>query len=117
MADTVVTADASGVEELLDKGGELLNAGNLNEARELLEKAYKLTPKDSKAQNLLGLTYFKMGVFDRASEIYEALVRDNPVDPTLRVNLGLVYLKLGALARATREFETSVDLAPDHKKA
>ncbi|MGC4116437.1 MAG: tetratricopeptide repeat protein [Myxococcales bacterium] len=110
-------ADATGVDELLDKGGELLNAGNLAEARELLEKAYKLAPKDSKAQNLLGLTYFKMGIFDSASEVYEALVRDNPVDPTLRVNLGLVYLKLSALARATREFETAVDLAPDHKKA
>lgn len=117
MADTVVTADASAADELLEKGGELLNAGNLAEARELLEKAYKLAPKDSKAQNFLGLTYFKMGIFDRASEIYEALVRDNPVDPTLRVNLGLVYLKQGALARATREFETAVDLAPDHKKA
>ncbi len=119
MADTdrLATADAAAVDELLDKGGELLNAGNIAEARELLEKAYKLAPKDSKAQNLLGLTYFKLGIFDSASEIYEALVRDNPVDPTLRVNLGLVYLKLGALARATREFETAVDLAPDHKKA
>ncbi|HEY3449397.1 MAG TPA: tetratricopeptide repeat protein [Myxococcales bacterium] len=115
--DRLSTADAGAVEELLDKGGELLNTGNLAEARELLEKAYKLAPKDSKAQNLLGLTYFKLGIFDSASEVYEALVSDNPVDPTLRVNLGLVYLKLGALARATREFETAVDLAPDHKKA
>ena len=102
---------------LLDKGGELLNGGSVVEARDLLERAYALQPKDSKAQNLLGLTYFKLGIFDRASEIYEALVRDNPVDPTLRVNLGLVYLKLNALGRATREFETAVDLAPDHKKA
>jgi tetratricopeptide (TPR) repeat protein len=101
----------------LYKGGELLSAGNIEQAREVLEKAFKLQPKNAKAQNLLGLTYFKLGAFDRAAEIYELLVRDNPVDPTLRVNLGLVYLKQNALQRATREFETAVDLAPDHKKA
>ncbi len=101
----------------LAKGGELLSSGKTSEAKDVLEKAYKLQPKNQKAQNLLGLAYFKQGTFERAAEIYEALVRDNPVDPTLRVNLGLVYLKTNALQRATREFETAVDLAPDHKKA
>lgn len=117
----VADADDGTVDEVflehLRGGGELLEAGRFAEAREVLEKAYKLQPKNGKAQNLLGLTYFKLGVHDRAAEVYEALVRDNPVDPTLRVNLGLVYLKLNALQRATREFETAVDLAPDHKKA
>ena len=75
------------------------------------------SPKNEKAQNLLGLTYFKLGLFDRAAEIYELLVRDNPVDPTLRVNLGLVYLKTNALSARVREFETATDLAPEHKKA
>src|SRR3990172_9024286 len=76
----------------LFRGGELLTGGLVDQAREALEKAYALQPKNPKAQNLLGLTYFKLGVFDKAAEIYEILVRDNPVDPTLRVNLGLVYL-------------------------
>ncbi|MBX5480230.1 MAG: tetratricopeptide repeat protein [Myxococcaceae bacterium] len=101
----------------LYKGGELLAAGKVIEAKDYLEKAFKLQPKNEKGQNLLGLTYFKLGLFDRAAEIYEALVRDNPVDATLRVNLGLVYLKTNQLQRAIREFETAVDLAPDHKKA
>ncbi len=101
----------------LYKGGELLAAGKVIEAKDYLERAYELQPKNEKGQNLLGLAYFKLGLFDRAAEIYEALVRENPVDPTLRVNLGLVYLKTNAMARAIREFETSCDLAPDHKKA
>ncbi len=101
----------------LYRGGELLSGGRVEEARGPLERAYELHPKNPKAQNLLGLTYFKLGVFDKAAEIYEILVRDNPSDPTLRVNLGLVYLKQNALSRATREFETAVDLSPDHKKA
>ncbi|WP_224245688.1 tetratricopeptide repeat protein [Hyalangium gracile] len=103
--------------QLLYRGGELLAAGKVIEAKDFLERAHKMQPKHEKGQNLLGLAYFKLGLFDRAAELYEMLVRDNPVDPTLRVNLGLVYLKTNALQRAVREFEVAVDLAPDHKKA
>ncbi len=101
----------------LYKGGELLAAGKVTEAKDHLERAYQLHPKNEKAQNLLGLTYFKLGLFERASEIYELLVNDNPADPTLRVNLGLVYLKTNNLMRSVREFETATDLEPGHKKA
>lgn len=104
-------------ERLLAKGGELLAQGKVIEAKDHLEKAYALDPRNEKGQNLLGLSYFKLGLFDRASEIYEVLVRENPADHTLRVNLGLVYLKTNALQRAIREFETATDLAPEHKKA
>ncbi|MFT3709170.1 MAG: tetratricopeptide repeat protein [Archangium sp.] len=101
----------------LYKGGELLASGKIVEAREHLEKAHGLAPKNEKAQNLLGLTYFKLGLFDRASEVYERLVNENPVDATLRVNLGLVYLKTNNLERCIKEFETATDLEPTHKKA
>jgi uncharacterized protein (AIM24 family) len=102
---------------LLYRGGELLQAGQLEDARAQLEAAYQLQPDNEKGQNLLGLAYFKLGHFDRAAEIYEGLVRENASDPTLRVNLGLVYLKSGQLPRAIREFERAVELAPDHAKA
>ena len=101
----------------LYRGGELMAAGKVAEAKDALEKAFALKPKNEKAQNLLGLAHFKLGSYDRAAEIYEMLVRENPADHTLRVNLGLVFLKRNALDRAIKEFETSVDLAPDHKKA
>jgi uncharacterized protein (AIM24 family) len=102
---------------LLYRGGELLQAGQLEDARTQLEAAYQLQPDNEKGQNLLGLAYFKLGYFERAAEIYEGLVRENASDPTLRVNLGLVYLKSGQLPRAIREFERAVELAPDHAKA
>jgi uncharacterized protein (AIM24 family) len=102
---------------LLYRGGELLQAGQLEDARTQLEAAYQLQPDNEKGQNLLGLAYFKLGHFERAAEIYEGLVHENATDPTLRVNLGLVYLKSGQLPRAIREFERAVELAPDHAKA
>src|SRR5580700_6698532 len=101
----------------LYRGGELLAAGKVIEAKDHLERAFKLQPKNEKGQNLLGLTYFKLGLFDRAAEIYEMLVRENPADPTLRINLGLVYLKTSALQRAVREFEVATDLQPEHTKS
>jgi tetratricopeptide (TPR) repeat protein len=109
-----------GDEEFLNqlyRGSELLAQGKAHEARQHLERAHQLQPRNEKSQNLLGLAYFKLGLFDRAAEVYEGLVRDNPVDATLRVNLGLVYLKTNALQRAMREFESATDLQPDHKKA
>lgn len=103
--------------QLLYRGGELLSGGNPGEARPILERALSLQPKNEKAQNLLGLAYFKLGILDRAGFVYEQLVRDNPTDPTLRVNLGLVYLKQQDLKKAIHEFEAGTDLAPDHAKA
>lgn len=103
--------------QLLYRGGELLAAGNLVEAKDQLEKAFGLQPGNEKGKNLLGLTYFKLGLYDRAAQLYEMLVQENPADPTLRVNLGLVYLKTNALPRAIHEFATATDLAPDHVKA
>jgi tetratricopeptide (TPR) repeat protein len=123
MAMTRVTGrgpKSPGDEEFLQqlhRGGELLAQGKLAEARQLLERAQQLHPHHEKGRNLLGLAYFKLGLFDRAAEVYEALVRDNPVDATLRVNLGLVYLKTKALQRAMREFESATDLQPGYKKA
>jgi uncharacterized protein (AIM24 family) len=103
--------------EVLYRGGELLQQGQVTEARDHLERAFQMRPGDEKAKNLLGLAYFKLGDFVRAAEVYEALVRENGADPTLRVNLGLVYLKSNQLTRAVREFETAVELQPGHLKA
>jgi uncharacterized protein (AIM24 family) len=103
--------------QALYRGGELLTEGKVIEAKEYLERAIALRPENERCQNLLGLTYFKLGVFERAAEVYGGLVKANPADPTLRVNLGLVHLKTNLLARAIREFETAIDLAPDHAKA
>ena len=117
MAVSPAEASDAAFLESLYRGGELLQQGQVNEAREHLERAYQMRPGDEKAKNLLGLAYFKLGDFDRAAEVYEALVRENGGDPTLRVNLGLVYLKSNQLTRAVHEFETAVKLQPSHLKA
>ncbi len=101
----------------LRRGGELLAAGNNVEARDELERATHLSPRNQKAHNLLGLTYFKLGLFERAINVYEKLVHENPRDATLRVNLGLVHLKAGQMGEAIAQLETAVELVPTHGKA
>lgn len=101
----------------LYRGGELLASGKNLEARDELERAYHLKPHNQKAQNLLGLVYFKLGLLDRAIEIYDRLVQDNPADPTLRINLGLVYLKAGQISDAIAQLEAAIAEIPDHPKA
>jgi uncharacterized protein (AIM24 family) len=99
------------------RGTELLAAGKNEEARDELERAAHLRPRNLKAHNLLGLTYFKLGLLDRAVGVYERLVQESPRDATLRTNLGLVHLKAGQTTEAVAQLETAVELVPDRSKA
>lgn len=95
----------------------LLEAGDLEGARQQLETWLQHEPADARARGLLGLCYFRLGRLDEAAAVYQELVDRNPDDPTLRVNLGLVALKRGDAAEAAVQFEVAVKLAPDHRKA
>ena len=103
--------------ELLNRGSDLFAAGELEQAREALEAAVALRPRDPKAASLLGLCYFKLEKLDEAAQIYTALAHDNPLDVTLHVNLGLVELKRGRPSAAIRALEVAVNLAPGHRRA
>ena len=87
----------------LTRGGELLRADRVDEAKVELEAARALRPGDIKILSLLGLVYFRLGQFDEARTIYAELVKRQPKDASLRLNLGLVHLKLGDVEAAIGE--------------
>jgi Flp pilus assembly protein TadD/uncharacterized protein (AIM24 family) len=101
----------------LYRGGELLQDNRLDEAREELERALSLQPRDAKAQDLLAVVYFRTGRYAAAIEIYEHLKHGSPRDPSLKVNLALCYLRTGKAAAARTELEDVVCLAPTHTRA
>jgi Flp pilus assembly protein TadD len=101
----------------LVRGADLLQSGSADQARSMLEHALKLSPKSQRGQNLLALSYFKLGLFDRAEDIYRGLVEDHPDDAALRVNLGLVYLKKSKSDEAVSAFTSVVTQVPTHTKA
>jgi Flp pilus assembly protein TadD/uncharacterized protein (AIM24 family) len=101
----------------LYRGSELLQDNRVLEAKEELEQALTLQPRDPKGQDLLAVVYFRIGLYPRAIQIYEQLKRDNPRDPSLKLNLALSYLKTGQPQAARAELEDVVRLHPSHKRA
>jgi len=101
----------------LYRGSELLQDNRVHEAKEELEQALTLQPRDPKGQDLLGVVYFRIGLYPRAIHIYEQLKRDNPRDPSLKLNLALCYLKTGQTPAARFELEDVVRMVPTHKRA
>ena len=101
----------------LYRGSELLQDNRVHEAKEELEQALHLQPRDPKGQDLLAAVYFRLGLYPRAIQIYEQLCRDNPTDATLLVNLALCNLKTGQATGARTALEEVVRLAPDNRRA
>jgi Flp pilus assembly protein TadD/uncharacterized protein (AIM24 family) len=100
----------------LAKGGELLRADRVEEARAELEQALALKAGDGKILNLLGLCYFRLGQYGDAMTIYVDLVGRTPNDPSLRLNLGLVHLKIGKVEDAISELEKARELDPSQQR-
>ena len=112
-------ADSSNEDFLfhLYRGSELLQDNRVHEAKEELERALHLQPRDSKGQDLLGVVYFRLGLYPRAIHIYEQLRRKNTNDTALLLNLALCYLKTGQPQLARRELEQLLALNPTHARA
>ncbi len=101
----------------LYRGAEMLQDDRVHEAKEELEAALDLQPRDPKGQDLLAVVYFRIGLYPRAIQIYEVLLRDNPRDTSLMINLALCYLKTGQSPAARSVLEELVQLVPEHRRA
>lgn len=125
MSDPYPTAAAYADDETVDtdfvhrlvRGADLLQAGDAEQSRIMLERALRLRPDNERGQNLLALSYFKLGLLDQAENIYRTLSAAHPEDAALRVNLGLVLLKKRREDEAIALFESALELAPTHRKA
>lgn len=101
----------------LYRGSELLQDNLVPQAKEELERALKLQPQDTEGQGLLGVVYFRLGLYPRAIEIYEEIIEACPNEVSPRVNLGLCYLKTGQIHLARDVLEEVIRRVPDHLRA
>lgn len=101
----------------LYRGSELLQDNCVPQAKEELERALKLQPQDTEGQGLLGVVYFRLGLYPRAIGIYEEIIRDRPNEVSPRVNLGLCYLKTGQMHLARDVLDEVIQRVPDHVRA
>lgn len=101
----------------LYRGSELLQDNRVHDAKAELEQALRFQPSDPKGQDLLGIVYFRLGLYPRAIAIYEKLVQSHPDAIEPRVNLALSYIKTGQAAAARAELERVVEQNPSHSRA
>ncbi len=101
----------------LYRGSELLQDNRVHDAKAELEQALRFQPSDPKGQDLLGIVYFRLGLYPRAIAIYEQLVQSHPEAIEPRVNLALSYLKTGQAQSARFELERVVEQNPHHARA
>ena len=101
----------------LYRGSELLQDNRVHDAKAELEQALSLQPSDPKGQDLLGIVYFRLGLYPRAIAIYERLILTHPEAIEPRINLALSYLKTGQPAQARFELEKVVEQSPGHSRA
>jgi uncharacterized protein (AIM24 family) len=114
-----VAADSSNEDFLfhLYRGSELLQDNRVHDAKEELERALQLQPRDAQGQDLLAVVYFRLGLYPRAIAIFEQLRRKNPRDTALLLNLALCYLKTGQSAMARNALEQLLEINPVHARA
>jgi Flp pilus assembly protein TadD len=101
----------------LYRGSELLQDNCVSEAKEELERALRVQPQDIEGQGLLGVVYFRLGLYPRAQEIYQDIIRVRPEEISPRVNLALCYLKTGQSQLARESLEEVTLRVPDHVRA
>ncbi len=101
----------------LYRGSELLQDNCVAEAKEELERALAVQPRDAEGQALLGVVYFRLGLYPRAIEIFDELLRTFPHEVAPRMNLALCFLKTGQQHRAREQLEAVVQRAPEHRRA
>lgn len=101
----------------LHRGSALLDTDHVHEARESLERALSLRPRDARSQDALAVVYFRLGLYPLAIAIYEKLIAEAPAVPSFRVNLALAHFKTGHLERARDLLRDVVAREPGHVRA
>jgi tetratricopeptide (TPR) repeat protein len=96
--------------ELLQKGDQAMDEGNLPDAAKAYQQVLVLEPKSADAHNQLGLCYSRQGMLvEAAGEFKKALDTDPLFLPSLN-NLGTVYYRRGNYDQAITFYAKALDL-------
>ena len=101
------------VEVHLQKGRELLNSGNVNEAIAELTAAQSADPKSAEIQNLLGVAYANKGMTDRALKAFETAIRADKNNAQYLNNYGFLLIKTSNFETAVKHLSRAAKLSPN----
>jgi tetratricopeptide (TPR) repeat protein len=105
------------VNELMDKGYAASQAGNLDRAIELYERAEKMSPDNTLAQSNLGSLHYRKGNYRTAIDHYRNALKSDPQDTFSMLYLGASHYQLGNLQAAREYFQRVTELEPENQRA
>lgn len=92
--------------------GETLMASDQAEAKNTLEKSYKINPQNSQTCFLLGKVYTVLKDNRKALEYYEKAASLDPADPDVYFNMGYSYAVLDDYGKAKEMYRKVIDFSP-----
>ena len=112
-AKTTVAPSISEYSAHLNKGRDLLNAGELTDAIAELSTALSLEPKSGEAMNFLGVAYEAKGLRRMALESFKDAVEADKDNPDYLNNYGFLLFKNNDLDEATKTLKRAAKVAPN----
>lgn len=109
-------AEAS-FDSLIARGNQLEDAGQLDEAREIYERAVSLAPKAPQGHLNLGNALLLAGQFEEAADCYRRAIRLRPEHAGTHLNLGNALMSLGTFDSAADCYRTALQFHPGWSEA
>jgi len=91
--------------------------GDVEKARQHLQRAIEISPNFDEALNNLGTYYYRDGRFDTAANLFQRALKANPNSFAAQVNLGGALISLGDYDRALVENFKALAMRPDDSLA
>lgn len=101
----------------VERAMELLAAGEVNAARDLLLEALKDHPDNIAVRLLIGVVQCRVRKFDDAVFLLENLIEETPGNADAHVILGTAYFGLNRSDDAVGQMKKALELEPSHKEA
>ena len=99
-------------ETVLAEGYDHVEAGRLEEALEVFEKAVVQWPDSAEALQALGVTCYRLNLYSRGAEVLEALIAVKPDSAPAHSRLGFVYSQLNLQNKAIEAHSRAIALDP-----
>jgi tetratricopeptide (TPR) repeat protein len=99
----------------VDKGWNLISAGDFAGAEAALAKALELSPGEPQAESLLGWAMMLNEKYDDARHAFQKVLMREPANALARVNLGYVCLRRGILGEAIEHLSRAIRLDNDRR--
>lgn len=106
------TAEVTAARELSRQGVAALEAGQPQQAEELLKKSLAASPDDASSRRYMAETLWRRGAGDDAILQIGEAVRLEPTNATLAVRAGEMYLAVGRRDTAIEQAERAIRLDP-----